>query len=173
MVKMPLSQISKYQEDLCRLFAEYSFSTSLRTYRERNQFYPDKIKSDIFNGKVAEFMVYNYFKAEGKKITFPDIDVYEENEKNYTCDLTINNKYRLHIKNHLKNDLFPVSWVFQKNDPLVKYPKDIDFIVLCVISEDENFMYVGNAKYVLFDEPVKKSLSETKVCIYENKLNQI
>ena len=173
MNKFYLEQITEYQYKQCELFAEYSVSTSVNQYKKRMQFNIDKIKKDIFYGKTAEFMVYNYLIKAGKNPTTPDLNIYIGKNKSYDADIALGDN-NLHVKSHLINNNFPVSWLFQKNDPLIINKNKNDFLVLVVINNDDdrNFMYVLNINDVSFKEPIKESLRQSKLCLYESDLKK-
>jgi len=168
-MKIQLSKITKYQEKQCKLFSEFSVTSSLDEYEKRNQSNKDKITTDIYNGKEAEFMVYNFLISSSKKLNSPDLNIYDKFNKSYDADLVLKNA-NIHVKSHKVNSNFPVSWVFQKNDPLLVYRDEKDFLALVVINNDISYMYLNKISEVQFKEPIKESLKETKLCIYEKDL---
>ena len=166
-MRIKLNQITEYQNKQCDLFSKYSVFSSLSEYEKRNQFDKDKIINDIYNGKKAEFLVYNFLISEQKKPTSPDLNIYEKYNKSYDADLCLENA-NIHVKSHKVSGNFPVSWVFQKKDPLLLKRKDDDYLALVVMDKDINYMHLQKIKDVVFKEPVKESLRETKLCIYES-----
>jgi hypothetical protein len=168
-MKTELKTITDYQEKQCDLFSKFSVFSSLEEYKKRNQFDKEKIINDIYNGKVAEFMVYNFLILKQKKVNSPDLNIYENYNKSYDADLSLQGA-NIHIKSHNVNSNFPVSWVFQKKDSLITKIKDDDFLALVVMNKEINYMYLKKISEVIFKEPVKESLKETKLCIYENDL---
>ena len=86
MKKILLHMPTEYQIKQCELFAKYSIDTNIEYYQKRMQFDESKVKKDIFKGKVAEFMVYNYLKQKHKYPTLPDLQIYSEDEKTFDCD---------------------------------------------------------------------------------------
>ena len=168
-MKTELKTITEYQEKQCDLFSKFSVFSSLEEYKKRNQFDKEKIINDIYNGKVAEFMVYNFLILKQKKPNSPDLNIYEKYNKSYDADLALQGA-NIHIKSHNVNSNFPISWVFQKKDPLITKIKDDDFLALVVMNKEINYMYLKKISEVSFKEPVKESLKETKLCIYENDL---
>ena len=166
-MKIQLNKITEYQYKQCNLFSKYSVITSLSEYKKRNQFNKDKIINDIYNGKKAEFLVYNFLISKQKKLISPDLNIYGKYDKSYDADLYLEN-VNIHVKSHKVNGNFPVSWVFQKKDPLLLEVKNSDYLALVVMNEDINYMYLKNIKDVVFNEPVKESLRKTKSCIYES-----
>ena len=165
MKKHLLSELSEYQLKLCWLFSEYSIDSSQEHYANRGQSDIDKVKSDIYHGKMAEFMVYNYFTSLEKDVSFPDIAIYKAGDKNFDADLVAGNT-KLHVKCHVENSNFPISWLFQKNDELVKSRPDGNFLCLVVFSASEYYMYVCDIKNAKFSEPIKEVLKGNKTCFY-------
>jgi hypothetical protein len=166
--KIPLETLSEYQIEQCKLFSEYSFSTSITKYSERNQSDIEKIKSDIFLGKTAEFMVYNYLNQKQKNPTTPDLNIYSATKKSFDADISTEN-VKIHVKSHKVNNNFPVSWVFQKSDPLITHKDKNNYLALIVL-DNINYMYIININDAVFKEPIKDSLKNNKVCIYEKDL---
>jgi len=160
--KVKLDPITEYQRLQCDLFSRFSVFSSLDEYKRRGQADKDKIISDIYNGKVAEFMVYNFFIKKGRSLSSPDLNIYSKRMKSFDSDLVIGN-VNIHVKSHISNNIFPVSWMFQKNDPL---PEE-DYLCLVV---DHSYMYIRKVSQVEFSEPMKMSLRHTKVCLYEKNL---
>ncbi len=170
-----LNEITEYQDEQCSLFAKHSVSTSLSEYKKRNQFNKDKIIDDIYNGKKAEFMVYNFLIAKQRKLSSPDLNIYERYDKSYDADLYLEDAdAHIHVKSHKVNGNFPVSWVFQKKDPLLLEARDNDYLALVVMDKGASYMYLKNIKDVVFRDPAKESLRKTKSCIYESDfLNRV
>jgi hypothetical protein len=168
-MKIKLNETTEYQNKQCDLFSKYSVFSSLSEYEKRNQFDKNKIINDIYNGKKAEFLVYNYLISRQKKLMSPDLNIYEKHEKSYDADLYLYLKdINIHVKSHKVNGNFTVSWVFQKRDPLLLEKKENDYLALVVMDKDINYMYLKSIKDVVFKEPVKDSLRKTKLCIYES-----
>jgi hypothetical protein len=171
MNKIVLPKISKYHYELCRLFAEESYITSVVQYHKRHQENIEKIKRDILYGKCAEFMVYSYYTERETPITFPDIDIYyNKQKKSFDPDFIINKEYNLHVKSRVEYKDFPISWVFQKQDFLVQKPTEKDYIAFCVLSKKESYMYVTKASKVTYEKPNLEHLSGNKVCVYQKTL---
>ena len=166
-MKIQLSTITEYQDKQCDLFSEYSFFSSLSEYKKRNQDDRGKIINDIYNGKKAEFLVYNFLISKQKKLSSPDLNIYEKYNKSYDADLHLKD-INIHVKSHSVNGNFPISWVFQKEDPLLSAIKEHNFLALVVMNKEINYMYLKKISEVHFKEPLKECLKDTKVCIYES-----
>jgi hypothetical protein len=170
-MKIQLKAIPEYQEKQCDLFSKFSVFSSLDEYKKRNQLNKEKIIKDIYNGKIAEFLVYNFLISKQKKINAPDLNIYNKYNKSYDADLVLENA-NIHVKSHIVNNNFPVSWVFQKKDPLLLKVNDDEFLALVVMKNNINYMYLKKISEVKFKQPLKESLRKTKVCIYEKDLIQ-
>jgi len=165
-----LEKPDTYTLKRCQLFADFSVESSLDEYARRNQNNIEKIKLDIYRGKIAEFMVYNYLVSRGKDVTKPDLDVYDKYHKSFDSDL-VSEGFNLHVKSHFVNPRFPVSWVFQKKDKITTEKSGNDYLCLVVMNENwDNWFYIKEAKLLDFKEPKKESLKASKVCIYESDL---
>ena len=167
---MKLIKPSPQIMEACHKFAEQSAASSMDEYARRNQHSIDKIKLDIFRGKVAEFQVWQHLVDRARDVSAPDVAIYDKYHKTFDADLVCNGQ-NLHVKSHMRNPRFPVSWVFQKRDKLTYAPSDNDW--LCLVTLDADFsgtLYIRHAKEVTFEQPKKESLRASKVCVYERGL---
>lgn len=163
-----LEEIDVFQQLYCLSFSEKSVDSSIDQYSKRSQNNIEKIKDDIYLGKVSEYAIYNHYKSQQKEITVPDITIYDANHKSYDADLILSNQYNIHVKSHYFKSPFPESWVFQKTDPLIKSPTPSDIIALCVINhKGQGQAYIDYATTLIqYTKPlIKKSLS-SKTAIY-------
>jgi len=168
--KIKINPVDDYTLERCRIFAEFSVGSSMGEYARRNQNNPEKVKMDIYRGKLAEFMIYKYMLSKGNTITVPDLEIYNYHNKNYSADFVCNGK-NLHVKSHFVNEYYPVSWLFQKKDNLVSCETKDDFLFLVVMKNDgDAWFYVRQPQRELFRKPQKESLQSTKLCIYESDL---
>lgn len=156
--------------EACHKFAEQSAASSMDEYARRNQHSIAKIKLDIFRGKVAEFQVWQHLVDRARDIIPPDVAIYDKYHKTFDADLVCNGQ-NLHVKSHMRNPQFPVSWVFQKRDKLTYAPSDNDWLCLVTLEADfSGTLYIRHAKEVAFEQPKKESLRASKVCVYEGSL---
>ena len=86
MKKFKLEKPDAYILERCKIFAAFSVDSSADEYARRNQNDINKIKIDIYRGKVAEFMVYNYLVSRGKHVTKPDLNIYDKHHKSFDSD---------------------------------------------------------------------------------------
>jgi len=164
MSRFTLKPISKYQDELAATFSESCIATNVAEYARRDQSDVNKIAYDIYNGKVAEYMVFNHLLKNGKSATPPDVMIYEKNEKSFDADIT-SGEIQIHVKSCQADTPFGHSWVFQPQDSLVSNPTENDFLALCVIGE-ESYMYLVKAMDMDFNTPIKSNLN--KKVIYED-----
>lgn len=169
MKKYLLKPATKEQKEICRKFALDCVDTNKGEYARRNQNNRDKIIKDIEYGKLAEFMVYNFYTEVGLELEEPDVKIYGKKKKSFDADLKIRNS-NLHVKSCLNNSNYPNSWMFQKNDPLVISPNNNDFIAFCVLTPMGGYFYLVNGDQVPYGVPVLERLRDTKVCVYEETL---
>jgi hypothetical protein len=175
MKKYPLLAATDEQKEVARIFSETSSKTTFDKYSQRNQNDKSKIILDSYNGKIAEYMVYNTFISTGRIITEPDIKIYDRWHKSFDADLTYTSKtneiYKLHVKNccpHLMS--FKPSWTFQREDPMFKNNIDNDYLILCTVGKGYNYMYIIKKSEAKFGEMILERLHSTKICIYEEDL---
>lgn len=156
-----------YHEYLSKGFAAAVIETNIEEYKRRSQTNVEKIQLDIYFGKLCEFIIYSYFQDQNIKSDFPDLAIYGASKKSYGADLTTTNT-SVHVKSCLDEGAFPNSWLFQPNDPLVKYPKQKDILALCVYTNDLPYFYFVRASEVEYKSPIKQNLN--KKVIYERDL---
>jgi len=174
MKKIELLKPSDYEIAICRLFSNSSVLTNKNKYSNRNQFNTNKLIDDIYIGKISEILIYNYLKMNGKNVTPVDFMIYNKKYKSYDADLFILNENSinfLHIKSCAENDTFPISWIFEPNDPLVKAPKHNDYLALVVFPknyEQNAYCYFKNTNNLIYRDAINPKLN--KMVIYESDL---
>jgi hypothetical protein len=167
MNRISLYPLSINQIDLCVDFSVNSVESSRVHYASRNQFDLNKIKNDIYLGKVAEYAVYNHYYQNFGKISKPDLKIYIGKEKSYDADLKTK-KSLVHVKSFFSKSGYNPSWVFQKNDSLVHSPEKNNVIILCIIDETgKGKGYVGDAIVLQeYYKPLRKESLSSKTAIY-------
>lgn len=161
---MSLKPVTEYQDKLSQLFADYCVTTNADEYAKRSQENKDKVISDIYNGKVAEYMVYNTLLVKGKNPTPPDIMIYTAINKSFDADINCG-LIKVHVKSCQGDSPFGSSWLFQPYDRLTTHATETDYLALCVLSE-EPYMYLVKAADMEYSTPIKHNLD--KKVIYED-----
>lgn len=170
MNKIPLTIPTEYQIKQCVLFTDYVFSTNEKVYQSRGSSDLNKIKKDIYQGKVAECMVWNFLEMEGRKPTPIDFTIYDHKRKSFDADVCVGD-FKIHIKSCADWTGCPNSWLFQKQDPIVTNATANDMLFLCVLTDDRNgYAYVIPAKEAKKEETISVPLRENKVAVYEKSL---
>ena len=171
MNKVDLPAVTEYQSKQCELFTDYVFSTNEKTYKSRGSSSSDKIKKDIYQGKVAECMVWNYLEMEGRKPTPIDFTIYEKKRKSFDADICVED-FKIHVKSCADWTEYPNSWLFQKQDPLIVDATEKDMLFLCVLTDDrDDYAYVVPAQEAEKEEPIAFPLKRSKVAVYESTIN--
>jgi hypothetical protein len=169
-------KIKKKYMNLADNFSSKSYKSNLDCYKGRNQKNPSKIQKDISQGKVTEFVVWDYLVSLGLNPTKPDTTVYKKNKKSSKADIKVG-RYDLHIKSQSieQSKKYTDSWVFQPEDPLIVRPKKKDIIVLCIIDYEKNEILIKNVIFAtnatdLYKDPKVKYLIGKKVVLYNKDL---
>lgn len=172
--KLRLIEPSAYQERLCTLFSSEVFHTNKDMYASRNQTNENKVRADIYIGKMAEFAVYNYLISKGKNCSAPDVMIYSAKKKSYDADLFINGTAPLHVKSCMEVSGYDNSWVFQPNDPLVTTPLEDETIALVTATADGVFdCYIVKAIDMLFMYKPPRKIELNKKVLYEQDLIEL
>ena len=169
MRKIAVRNPDTYTLKRCELFAQFSAQTSQDEYARRNQVNLEKIKKDIYQGKIAEFMVSIYYAKLGKKVSVPDLEIYGKYRKSFDADLVINGT-NVHVKSCAANPRWSPSWVFQKNDKITQGETE-DWLCLVVLEEGGGGWFsVYQAKSLKFKPPRLEYLRDSKTCLYWDDL---
>lgn len=166
---------NKYKLEIIT-FVDKCYKTNKSEYKRRGQSDESKIKKDMYYGKLAEYAVWLMYSEMGHECTKPDIAVYKARNKSFDADLVVNDTHNLHVKNQLLSQAqrFGLSWMFQKNDPLVKNPLYSDYVVFTVTaSPNDVLVYEPKKAMHLLDAytyPKKKELRKTKLTIYGKRI---
>jgi len=172
--KLRLIAPSPYQERLCTLFSSEVYQTNKDMYASRNQTNENKVRADIYLGKLAEYAVFNYLISKGRKCSAPDITIYEAKQKSYDADLYVNGQSPLHVKSCIQAQGYGNSWVFQPNDPLVLSPSEDETIALVVATSDAVFdCYIVKALDVIEMYRAPRKIELNKKVLYEEDFIQL
>lgn len=161
-----LSSITDYQKKICEMFAIETFESNIDEYARRKQRNIEKIKRDIYQGKVAEFMVHNWFKDQGL-LVIVDIHLHPKRIKSFNADMVTDSE-NIHVKSCIDGGKYPNSWMFQPYDKVVSNPNDSDVFAFVVIQNEGGYMYLVKPDQVEFKPPVLKHLR--KMVVYEEDL---
>jgi hypothetical protein len=143
-------------------------------YASRNQTNENKVRADIYLGKLAEYAVFNYLISKGRKCSAPDITIYEAKQKSYDADLYVNGQSPLHVKSCIQAQGYGNSWVFQPNDPLVLSPSEDETIALVVATSDAVFdCYIVKALDVIEMYRAPRKIELNKKVLYEEDFIQL
>ncbi len=161
--------------DQCFKFAEQVVQTTKSYIQKRNQFDQRKLILDHAYGKIGQFAVWKWLKSQGIQCDQPDRKI--TRAKKFSADLH-NNQMNFHVKTCSKSSLqkYGLSWMFQKNDPVIKTPNDNDFFVGVILENESDAIYCTIAtckKFINLNhaigQPVNKNLI-TKKAIYYSKI---
>ena len=123
-------KISKYNYNKCVDFANKQLKPSADLYAYRGEAKKEKMAYDIIVGKLAELAVAKFLKCSK-----PDFTIYERRKKSYSPDLRLGN-LRVHVKGHSEESIqrYGHSWLFQRNDQIVRNATPYDIIILTSVS---------------------------------------
>lgn len=168
-------KLSKDVEQACIDFADARLKGSSELYKRRGEARLEKIRQDIITGALAEFAVKECVQSDARYCSEPDLTIYEQANKSYAADLESEN-CQIHVKSQTKeaSERWGLSWIFQKNDPLVRQPESTDIIALTqvdglsveviglvsartllrerLIAEPRNVKYARTKRAVYYDE---------------------
>lgn len=129
-------------------YANQHYINSKDLYIKRKQD-PAKMFDHIVGGKVAEWCAYLNLKDQNYILDPPDMEIYEVKDKSHEADLIVTGKDNILFKDkiflHVKSirastfAKYPPSFLIQKTDPLVKYPKSNHYFY--VLLEHDEYTY--------------------------------
>ena len=142
------------REDIeaCNEFVSSVFLTNSEKYKDRGSRSFKVMRQQIWEGKMTEIAVSTLLKNKWFNCSDPDMKVYfNPREKSYDADLTCDG-INLHVKSQNINKLkrYGYGWMVQKNDPIVKTPKDNDVFVLCLINTTRRYVDIFEFILTLF-----------------------
>ena len=170
--KINLVAPSIYQEQLCQLFSKQSAVDQQDYYSKKGEGKIDKLELWSYNGKMAEYAVFNTLIQfpEYKTIVPPDIMLYKKDRKSHDADIKADDK-NIHVKSCMVVDDRLSSWLFSTEDKLVSQPKENDIIAFVSITLPKTFQaYFIQATRItgMYKEPyAKKTVAHA---IYEEDL---
>lgn len=163
---------SLYQEKVCDTFSVESSVDQQAYYSARGESDVKKLKAWAYNGKLAEFAVFNTLLSykHYKKVSPPDVMIYETARKSHDADITADGK-NVHVKSCMVVEGWESSWLFSIKDRLVTSPSDDDIVCLVKVYVNQKFeaYFIPAKKLVgLYREPYhKKTVAHA---LYESDL---
>lgn len=161
-----------YQEVLCSTFAKHSSLDQQEYYKKKGEGDLSKLELWAYNGKMAEFAVFNTLLSfpNYKKVSPPDIMIYERNRKSHDADIVSDDKL-IHVKSCVVVNGRESSWLFSTEDKLVTNPTENDIVSLVMLNESDTFeaYFIKATELVgMYKKPI---LSKTVAhAIYESDL---
>jgi hypothetical protein len=170
--KISLIAPSLYQERLCDLFSTESSKDQQEYYAKKGEGNLNKLKAWSYNGKMAEFAVFNTLISYNhyQNVSDPDIMIYGKDRKSHDADIRADGK-SIHVKSCMEVKGREPSWLFSTEDRLVHNPSENDIVALVVINSRAQYVaYFIQAKELVGN--YKKPVSEKTIAhaIYENDL---
>ena len=170
--KINLIPPTNYQESLCDLFSKESVIGIDSHYANKGQGDINKLIAYAYQGKMAEFAVYNTLISLGKydPVTFPDVAMCDIKYKSNDADIKASDKL-VHVKSYIKVDGYKTSWLFSNTDPLCEHPLPEDMVALVEIELPKKFSgyfisagkLVGLYKPPLFSKTIAKAIYEEDI----------
>lgn len=183
-------QISKYIENKCKEFSEEVLESCFSHYKKRSATCSDKVKYDIFIGKIGEWGVYRLLKDNNIDATKPDMKIHLVRNKSFDADLMTDSMF-IHCKSQsaASQRRYGKSWILQYSglgkghqDKLFRYHSNSDYLAPSSVREEDDFTYVDIYGIIkvrnLFDldmikEPKSAWFKDTKRAIYWDDLKTL
>jgi hypothetical protein len=173
----------EFYYDMCNQYAKDELASTYEQKMKRNQFNTTAMVHQTTTGKLAEWAVTLHFTEKENTISDPDMEIYPAWKKSFDADLQLDG-YDLHVKSQSVESAqrFGTSWMFQYNgrggghrDPLLHLADGL--VAFCVVDfTNKSVALQGICGFAgirdRLREPVKKSLKNTKRCIYLEDLKQ-
>jgi len=172
-IKKEVVQLAKQHLLIARQFADLrTGDTAL--YSKRGGFKYD----DLVCGALGELGAFKFLKDKGFKVGKPDFTLHTVKNKSYNADLFDKQGNLFHVKAQTVKSaaLYGRSYLFQKNDPIIRNPGDADYVVPCLVDMDNlsvEIYGIIKASDVIngyLGEPRLPQLRNTKVAVYLDTL---
>jgi hypothetical protein len=164
-------------------FASKIDSTVRKIYEARDgqryDFKPMRLQEQQVGAKLSELAVYRYISSLGIQCTEPDFEIYERKKKNFSPDMKLADGSPIHVKSQEPHvaERHGISWMVEKTDKEL-YINTTGYVALCLVSRVHNTVRLLGLpkatflkeKGILFGQPKKESLRETKSTIYYDEL---
>lgn len=138
--KLNLIAPDLYQEKLCSTFAKNSAINQREYYKTKGERGIAKLEYWTYNGKMSEYAVFNTLLSfpNYKKVSPPDIMIYERNRKSHDADIVSDDKL-IHVKSCIVVDGREPSWLFSTEDKIVTKPSENDIVAFVMMSVPKLF----------------------------------
>jgi len=163
-MKVILPTPSNFEKKLCSYFSEECAVSNVTEYRKRNQSNINKISKDIYYGKIAEILVFNYLISKGKKASPPDFMIYESKMKSFDADIK--------VEDVRKDNKIMIT---DQIGVVVRYPSMKDVLLLSTNADDKEvaFNVISSCIDMVFDaENVYDDFSHEEMKAWLDGLNQ-
>lgn len=172
-IKKQIVQLTKADLDKATKFADLR-SNDIALYAKRGGFK----HTDLVCGALGELGVYKFLKSKDIRVSKPDLTLHEVKNKTYNADLTDAEGNAFHVKAQTTKSaqLYGRSYLFQKNDPLIRNPSGADYVVPCLVDMDTltiEIYGIIKAQDVIdgyLGEPKLPHLRNSKVAVYLDTL---
>lgn len=126
----------------CKEFSEVCAETN-KYYASRGQANLEKIKSDIFVGKLGEWASYELLKSKGYEVSAPDMEI--TRKKSHDADLSTH-LIKFSVKTQSLGSVrkYGMSWLMEKNS--LKKFKD-HYVILCMQISDQEILVQNIVKF--------------------------
>jgi len=103
-------------------------------YKKRGNFKPE----DILAGSMGEYATTLALRRRGIAASLPDFCIYKGRQKSYKADLSCNkNEYHVKSQTTDSRDKYGNSWLLQRTDPMLKDPKDNEYLIFTNVDIDK------------------------------------
>lgn len=178
----------------CKGFS-YNNGYGVSEYCRRGCVLEEKVRHDIYSGKLAELVACNTLKLVGLNVTDPDFEIYPVEQKSFDPDLRVKADNKgIHVKscdlsNSFTRSLGTASWIFNQRDSYGAGGLDFHCLGEASATSDELVCFVvvnteagwGSVSFLvavkslhehkLYARPVMESKKLTKVAVYASHGN--
>jgi hypothetical protein len=178
-----LIELTESDRKLVEDFATKIDSTVRKIYEARDgQRYdrrPERLHEQQVGAKLSELAVHRYITSLGHTCSSPDFTIYEKKKKTFSPDMKLGDGSPIHVKSQEPHvaELCGISWMVEKTDKEL-YINTTGYVALCLVSLQHNTVRLLGLpkasflkeKGILYGQPKKEFLRETKSTIYYDEL---
>jgi hypothetical protein len=163
-------KLTKWDRNKAEKFADLRCGEDQTLYKKRGNFK----RLDIVTGALAELAAYKLLREIGLKVTAPDFEIHAKGKKSFAADLTDYDRY-FHVKGQTIDSTIKYggSWIMQKSDPIINFPKKKHYVIPCTVDIDNNEVDVHGLLPIIslidnacFDELKVDWLRYNKIALY-------